>query len=459
MASDNQDPQQSPSPRSWPSSDLKKQLSELRQGHIHIPVLNIDYDVPDEVKSTHHWLNRIFVWVGASLLGLVAVLMSVFADGAMEAFQQVTQRYPWSPFLMTPLGFLAIRHLGRKYFSGAEGSGIPQVIASLQPECLKADQLLSWRVGIGKLIGTTLGLLCGASIGREGPSVQLGAIVLKSFGRFLRAPILYSPRSLVLAGGAAGVSAAFNTPIAGIVFAIEELGKSFYEKETSVLLMAIVVSGMTALSISGQYYYFGVATASLSGMDLAYAVPVGVVGGAFGGFFSWAVVRGTKKMDQLAGRPLYLWVTLFGLGVALLGYISGGATFGTGYEQARNLLSHPAGLTAFPISKILATLLSYFSGIPGGIFSPTLSIGAGIGSSLAHFFETPHYQSFVLLGMAAFFSGVIRSPITAVIIVSEMTHNHSLLFPLLLAALSSYGTSFLVQKESLYMALARRYLP
>ncbi|MCB0363192.1 MAG: chloride channel protein, partial [Bdellovibrionales bacterium] len=102
--------------------------------------------------------------------------------------------------------------------------------------------------------------------------------------------------------------------------------------------------------------------------------------------------------------------------------------------------------------------LSYLSGIPGGIFSPTLSIGAGLGAIFANAVNSPYYQAFVLLGMVGFFSGVIRSPITAVIIVSEMTHNHNLLFALLMSSLAAYATSMAIQRESLYVALAKRYL-
>ena len=222
------------------AEDLKAQINEIRHGHIHIPALHIDYDVPDEIRSTHHWLNRIYIWVGASLLGVAAICFALLSDGAAELFYRLYEKVPWAPFLLTPFGLVGVRYLIKRYFSGSEGSGIPQVIAALQPECTKADQILSFRQGVGKILGTILGLLCGASIGREGPTVQLGAIILRSFGRYLRAPVLYSPRSLILAGGAAGVSAAFNTPIAGIVFAIEELGRSFYEKETSHKMARII---------------------------------------------------------------------------------------------------------------------------------------------------------------------------------------------------------------------------
>lgn len=438
--------------------DLMRQLDEIRHGHIHIPVLNIDYDVPDEVRSTHHWVNRIYIWAAASVLGLIAIGFAFLCDEGSEIFRKAYEGAKWSPFLITPFGLLGVRWIIGKWFRGSEGSGVPQTIAALSPDCKDPGALLSLKQGMGKIIGTVLGLMCGASIGREGPTVQLGGVTLRLFGRFLKAPVLYSPRSLILAGGAAGVSAAFNTPIAGIVFAIEELGKSFYEKETSVLLMAIVVSGLTALSISGQYFYFGVSNATMGGFAQFYALLVGVLCGLGGGLFSYAIVKGTDWTGKLKGKSLWGWIFVFGFLIALTGYLTGGATFGTGYDEARLIIGQPTGWVAFPFAKILTTVLSYLSGIPGGIFSPTLSIGAGLGAIFANAVNSPYYQAFVLLGMVGFFSGVIRSPITAVIIVSEMTHNHNLLFALLMSSLAAYATSMAIQRESLYVALAKRYL-
>jgi len=443
------------------AGEIRQQFDELRHGHIKIRSLAIDYELPEEVISYRHWINRIYIWVAASVLGLVALGFADMSNMADAFFNKVTQAHHWLIFVIPSAGVLIVRWLTVNFFKGSEGSGIPQVIASLNEEGMeKKLDLLSLRIAIGKTIGTFFGLVSGLSIGREGPTVQIGAIVLKTFSKLLKAPILYSQRSLVLAGGSAGLSAAFNTPMAGIVFAIEELGKSFYESETAVLLMAIIVSGLTALSISGNYVYFGTATATLTGVYKFYAIPVGICGGLAGGLFSLLIIKGTKIIGELPMKKAYLYTLAFGIVISLLGWVTNGATFGTGYDEARALLTSETPDSAtlyFPIAKFGATVFSYFTGVPGGIFAPSLSIGAGIGAYLAHIYAHFDYQAMVLLGMVGYFSGVIRSPITSVIIVSEMTNNHQMLFPLLLASIAAYGSARLISKDSLYHALAARY--
>lgn len=438
------------------TEEVVKQLNEIRRGHIHIEALRIKYDIPQEAISYHHWRNRIYIFIGASLIGFVAVGFAYFSDESMSLFQEIYNYNPLIPFVLTPFGLVLIRWLTHRVFKGSEGSGIPQVIASMSGG--DSAHLLGWRAGIGKVIGTNLALICGASVGREGPTVQLGAVIARLVAKVLRAPVIYTEKSLVLAGGAAGVSAAFNTPIAGIVFAIEELGKSFYERETSVLLMSIVVSGLWALSLSGPYFYFGATQVSLIGWAQLYAIPIGLFSGLAGGLFALTLTKGSAWINRQSSMKIYAITFLCGLAIASIGYFTNGATFGTGYEEAKSLLAGESHVEHYSFFKFMATSLSYLSGVPGGIFAPTLSIGAGIGNWFVVLFESVHSQAFVLLGMVAFFSGVIRAPITAVIIVSEMTHNHSLIIALLMASLVAYGSARLVSKESLYQTFALRFL-
>jgi H+/Cl- antiporter ClcA len=437
------------------TEEVVKQLNEIRRGHIHIESLRIKYDIPQEAISYHHWRNRIYIFIGASFIGVAAVFFARLSDASMALFQKVYDFNPLIPFALTPFGLLLVRWLTKRVFPGSEGSGIPQAIACTIGG--DKEKLLGFRAGIGKVIGTNLALLCGGSVGREGPTVQVGAIISRFFFKILKAPVHYSERSFILAGSAAGVSAAFNTPIAGIVFAIEELAKSFYERETSVLMMSIVVSGLCALAISGPYFYFGETQVGLSGWAQLYAIPIGLFSGLAGGFFSLFLVKGSAWMEGLSRRNAYLMTFVMGLMIAAIGYLSHGTTFGTGYAEAKSILGGTAHSDHYSLYKFAATVLSYLCGVPGGIFSPTLSVGAGIGHWFLLLFQTDHVQAFVLLGMATFFSGVIRSPITATIVVSEMTHNQRMLLPLLMGALVAYGVSRLVTKEPLYHVLAHRY--
>jgi H+/Cl- antiporter ClcA len=267
--------------------------------------------------------------------------------------------------------------------------------------------------------------------------------------------------ALILAGGAAGISAAFNTPLAGILFAIEEMSRKFEEKTSGVLIIAVVLAGVTAVAIQGSYTYFGHSTTYLPYTPLAWLVVIiaGVFGGLLGGLFSQALISCTRQIAPLVKRYPVAVAFTCGLGLSLLGFISAGHTYGTGYDEAKHLVtgSGEASLV-FPLYKMLATVISYLSGIPGGIFAPSLSVGAGLGSDLALIFQSLPMQALVMLGMVSYFTGVVQTPITAFVIVMEMTDGSSMLLPLMAAALIAKGMSHLVCPRPIYQALADAYL-
>jgi len=148
-----------------------------------------------------------------------------------------------------------------------------------------------------------------------------------------------------------------------------------------------------------------------------------------------------------------------GLAVAVCGFLSGDTIYGTGYAQVKHALEGGVPLPeSFGVLKLLATLLSTGSGIPGGIFSPSLAVGAGLGSNIAHFFPSAPLAALLLLGMVSYFAGVVQAPITAFVIVTEMTDNHAMVVPLMAAALIAYGSSRLVCQEGIYHALAKGFL-
>ena len=208
--------------------------------------------------SPRQWLRRLVFWVGAVLVAGVAIGFAALADRAANLFVGVQAPRPWIALLICPAGLAASFLLTRYVFPGAQGSGIPQVIAAQHMTDRAAiARVLSPRIAAGKIGLTLLGLCCGASIGREGPTVQVGASIMHALGRLLRLPRLELERALVLAGGAAGVAAAFNTPLAGIVFAIEELSHSFEARTSGTVLTAVIIAGITTLALMGNYTYFG----------------------------------------------------------------------------------------------------------------------------------------------------------------------------------------------------------
>ncbi len=407
------------------------------------------------------WQRRALFVLGGIAVGMAAVGLALAADWMGAAFQAVLAWHPLAVLAVTPAGFAASSWLAQRYFPNSGGSGIPQAIAARQLQGTAVrERLVSIRAALGKVALLLLGLLCGASIGREGPTVQVGASVMFALGRL-------SPRrqpGLILAGASAGVAAAFNTPLAGIVFGIEEMSRSFESRTSGVILGAVIAAGVTSLALQGDYTYFGTTHAVLGGVEGWLAVPIlGVSGGLLGGAFSRVLILfGRGLPGRLGGaikRCRVVFAALCGLVVAACGLLSDGAAFGTGYAQARALVQDGAGLpAAFGALKLLATAASSVSGIPGGIFAPSLAVGAGLGANVAAFLPGAPAPALVVLGMVAYFAGVVQAPITAFVIVGEMTNNHALILPLMLTALIAYGTSRLVCPEGVYHALAHGFV-
>jgi H+/Cl- antiporter ClcA len=415
--------------------------------------------------SPRQWARRLIFWLGAILVAGVAIAFARAADVASNLFLHLIAGRPWLAFVICPLGLAVSYLLTRHVFPGAQGSGIPQTIAALHMhDQTMVDRVLSLRIAVGKVVLTLLGLSVGASIGREGPTVQVGASIMHALGRLQRLPRMELQRALILAGGAAGIAAAFNTPLAGIVFAIEELSHSFEARTSGTVFTAVVIAGATTLGLVGNYTYFGQTAATLAHQPgIAAVLLCSCIGGLAGGVFSWSLVLAARglpgRLGQLIIRYPVAFAALCGLLLATLGYFSGGQTYGTGYAQARGLVEEHSNLTpVFALLKLAATVVSYVSGIPGGIFAPSLSIGAGLGQVLAPLVPNAPVGAMILLGMTAYFSGVVQAPITATVIVMEMTANQSLTIALMATAFLSFGFSRLVCRRPLYGALAQRFL-
>ncbi len=415
--------------------------------------------------SPRQWVRRLVFWVGAVLVAGVAIGFAALADRAADFFVGVQRPRPWIALLICPAGLAVSFLLTRYVFPGAQGSGIPQVIAAQHMTDRAAiARVLSPRIAAGKIGLTLLGLCCGASIGREGPTVQVGASIMHGLGQLLRLPRLELERALVLAGGAAGVAAAFNTPLAGIVFAIEELSHSFEARTSGTVLTAVIIAGVTTLALMGNYTYFGHTAAELDfGRGWIAVVLCSVAGGLSGGLFSAGLIRFAGGLPGVAGRWLMrnpvVFAALCGLALAAIGIASDGQTYGTGYAQARGMVEGTTTLPAsYVVLKFAATAISYISGIPGGLFAPSLSVGAGLGEWLAHLMPSAPEGAVVLLGMVAYFSGVVQAPITSAIIVMEMTDDQRVTVPLLATSFLAFGISRLVCRRPIYGALARRFL-
>jgi len=390
------------------------------------------------------WRGRLVVWIAAATAGLVVVLFAKTTEYAIAFFFSLQKTNWWLPLILTPVAGVVIVWVTNRWFSGAGGSGIPQTIAALQSDDHQGPYtaLVSLKLAFGKIVLGVGALAAGFSAGREGPSVQVGASIMHAFRRFLPVGFSVHPKHLILAGGAAGISAAFNTPLAGVIFAIEELGRRFEQKTNGVVITAIVLSGLVSISLQGNYTYFG--NLSVGIIDRKIIVPVivcAIVCGIFGGIFSRTLIESSKPLKGTIGNlrrihPLW-WAGFCGLMVALLGVISGGAAHGSGYTFTRDMLDGGvAEAWQYAPIKYLATIFTYLSGVPGGIFAPSLSIGAGIGNDLLPIFGNQYAATAICtLCMAGFLAAVTQAPITSFIIVMEMIDGHEMVISLMAVAM------------------------
>jgi H+/Cl- antiporter ClcA len=341
------------------------------------------------------------------------------------------------------------------------GSGIPQAIAALEVEDETfRTRLLSLKIAVGKMALTLGALLGGASVGREGPTVHVGAGLLYSLGRRFGFDEPAAAGRFILAGSAAGLAAAFNTPLAGVVFAIEEMSGTFEHRMSGTLLTAVIVAGVVSLGVVGNYAYFGEIGAALPlGRAWIAVLLTGIVGGLAGGLFARLILpsaRGFRGLvGRLRGRSPVVFAAACGLALVLLSLMSANGLYGTGYGQARDILQgHGDTGPFFGVLKFLGNIASSWAGIPGGIFSPALAVGAGLGGNIAHLLPSADSSAVVLLGMAAYLAGVTQSPLTAAVISLELTANRQMALPIMAACLLARAVSALVCRVPVYKALA-----
>jgi H+/Cl- antiporter ClcA len=419
----------------------------------------------DALLSAQVWKRRAALWGGAVLVAVAAILFARASDFAFRMFRHVVDASPWWALLVTPAMFALLAWATTRGLEATRGSGIPQVIAGLRMDEQERQRHLSLKVAAAKMTLTVAGLLGGASIGREGPTVHVGAGIMQALGRRLGFHDDYQAKRFLLAGGAAGIAAAFNTPLAGVVFAIEELGGAFEHRFSGTLLTAVIVGGVVSLALLGNYTYFGRVNVLLPLRQAWLAVPLcGIVCGLAGGLFSRLLLASMdgrpRWLGALRRRHPVLLAAGCGLALAGLGIAFGSGAFGTGYEQARSLVQgHAAVGHEFGAVKFAANLVSYVAGIPGGLFSPALAVGAGLGHNLSALMPGTPAEALVLLGMCGYLTGVTQAPLTSAVISMELTDNQDMLLPILATVLLARGASALVCAMPVYKALAQRLLP
>ena len=404
------------------------------------------------------------VWISAIGVGICAIGYARLIAALQALYFGHFSNHPYWVAAAAPLFFFAATAVVQKVAPDAKGSGIPQVIEAIEraedgenPETVWSSSLVSIKTAVVKVISTLFGIAGGASIGREGPTVQIASSGFAWIGKkFSKTIPDINPETFLTAGAAAGVAAAFNTPLAGITFAIEEIAESSFAHFKETVLISVIVAGVIAQAIAGDYLYFGhPVTLATSWQIVPEAGLIGLIGGGLGGLFAKLIsdISFLRLPKHWGIRSL-----LCGAICAAFILITHGHSAGSGYEVARQGMESatPEVSLVFPLIKLAATVLSYLSGMAGGIFSPCLSVGATIGFSAARIFHFVDFKACALLGMVAFFPGAVRAPLTAVIIVMEMTDKHELVFPFMIAALIGQGLGKLFLPIPLYRFLAEK---
>lgn len=414
----------------------------------------------------HTYRDRLLIHTSFLAAAVFMGIASVYFFKLITAIQTFYfSLFATDPYVMTaftPFAFLAATAVVKFIAPPAGGSGVPQVLyaASLTNDTNKSvvsSGLLSIRTAIVKVISTSIGFIGGASIGGEGPIVQISGAIFATVGSYVRK---YFPnidfRSYIVASGGAGIAAAFNTPLGGVAFALEEVALASFGQLRHSVMLAVIVAGLTAQGLIGDELYFGKIAISSSNLHLMpWAILVGVVCGILGGLFGKIV-----SSRRLYNLRISWWLrALFcGVIVAAIGLALNGATAGSGYRFTRAYMA--GGPVAFPsyypFAKMVAVAFSTLSGMGGGILSPSITIGAWTGISIAKLSMVVNPKILALFGMAAYFSSVFQIPVTAVIVVMEMTNEHDFIIPMMIASVCAYLVGRLIMPVSLYHVLIDR---
>jgi len=422
-------------------------------------VQDIRIDAGDSVKAAAY-LPVLEAAIFGFVAGASAVALSLGVDALGTWRVALSSKY--NAMIVLPLfglvGGTIAGLLVQRVAPQASGSGIPQVRAALD----RLKMPLDWRIAVVKLVGGTIALGSGLFMGREGPTVQLGAALAATLGKFAPGAKSYR-RQLIAAGAGAGLAAAFNAPLAGAVFVLEELLKEI--KPTTVVI-ALASSSTAALAVNLLWPVKETHTAhlmasqiSFQAQDLPFYVLLALVCALAGAAFNNGILISLNLYRKAKFLPMALKVGLAGL---LSGIII--ACTPQSFHDYASLRSEiVAGLESWPTVAIALvqfyalSLIAYGSGAPGGLFAPSLAIGASLGFLTGtlehHLFASASTATFSLVGMGAFFAAVARVPLTAIIITFELTGSFTLLIPLMISCVLASAIGEWVSPGSLYERL------
>ncbi len=431
--------------------------------------LKHSFDNLHNERLKHNLLQAIPFWIGSVITGVFAVLYAKVFVLAEQTMNLILDWHAWLIFLIAPVGFVLSWWLVKNFSPYAKGSGIPQVMAAVElanpKEHRKIRNLLSLKIIYFKILSSLALILGGGAVGREGPTIQIAGSVFRKVNEYL--PHWWpkiSKKNMILTGAAAGLSAAFNTPLGGIVFAVEELSKTHLNYFKTALFTAVIIAGLTAQTLAGSYLYLGYPKTTDVALTVMFPVIlVSGIAGLLASKLSTLMLSMNAWIKTLKNdREKILFLIGCALVLASLAYFVNREILGSGKQIMERTLFSDNKQEAWymPLFRMIGPAVSFTSGGAGGIFAPALSAGASLGAVIAGAIElTSHETNVVILaGMVAFLTGITRAPFTSAIIVLEMTDRHSLIFHLMLAGMVSTLISTLISRHSLYDALKISYL-
>lgn len=418
--------------------------------------------IPEAVSD--HALRRhedklMLAWtlVTAGLIGAVTVAFMLATEHLGAYLHPDGDHAAWRRLLMPVFGSAIAGYLLRRFFPNSAGSGIPQTKAALVLE----GGHITFRTAMGKFLCSTITLASGVSLGREGPSVQVGAGIASSLGRKLgldRRRI----SALVPAGAAAAVSAAFNTPIAAVLFTLEELVGNLHAPLLGSVVLSAATSWLVMRSLLGDAPLFHVPEYHLvHPVEFVFYALLGIFGGVISAVFVKLILKIRLWFATFPKRTKMIQPVAGGLFVGLIAWFLP-EVLGVGYPIVDEALNGKLVLETMLVLlalKVLTTAVCYSSGNAGGIFGPSLFIGAMLGGAMgsaAHSFfpdSTGSVGAYALAGMGAAFAGIIRAPLTSVIMIFEITRDYAIIVPLMISNLLAYFVSQRLQHEQVYEAL------
>jgi CIC family chloride channel protein len=399
---------------------------------------------------------------------ILSLVIGALTGLAVVAFILLTERMgmrlypvggaPWRRLLFPVAGSLGIGYLLYRYFPNARGSGVPQTKAAL----FAREGRITLRTVLGKFFCTSATLASGIPLGREGPSVQVGAGIGSLLGRLLG----LRPdqvKKLIPVGAAAAIAAAFNTPLAAVLFALEEIMGDLHAPVMGAVVLASATSWAVLRVFLGNHPLFKVPQYELvHPVEFAVYAVLGVVGGVVSVAFTKLLLGIRARFLRFPQKTVWFQPLAGGLLVGLMGWFVP-QVLGVGYGFVGDALN---GNMAFKmmlllvVLKLFAVTTSYASGNAGGIFGPSLFIGAMLGGTVGtvahHLFPayTATPGAYALVGMGAVFAGIVRAPMTSVLMIFEMTQDYAVIVPLMIANLVSLFIASRLQHEPIYEALA-----